>query len=238
MNLGNKGMCKQRAKLGKRSNNSKDNKSIIKASSSVSKAKICLSSTIQIHWNLREGSDNIFLALWLRSTTAWTLLIFALILNWILLCSSPLLNMHIPPKPSSSWITAMSWWRDLHTSKKQWAMLCRDTQDEQVIVESSDKTWSSAEENGKTFQDSCHKNPMNTMKRQKDMTLKDEHHPDQKVSNMLIEKSIIRIAPRKKEETGSKQKWHSAVDVTGGENKDWCCKEWYCTGSWKVNSMN
>ena len=85
-------------------------------------------------------------------------------------------------------------------------MLCRDTQDEQVIVESSDKTWSSAEENGKTFQDSCHKNPMNTMKRQKDMTLKYEHHPDQKVSNMLIEKSIIRIAPRKKEETGSKQK--------------------------------
>ena len=67
MNLGNKGMGKQRAKLGKRSNNSKDNRSIIKASSSVSKAKICLSSTIQIHWNLREGNDNIFLALWLRS---------------------------------------------------------------------------------------------------------------------------------------------------------------------------
>ena len=27
---------------------------------------------------------------------------------------------------------------------------------------------------GKTLQDSCHKNPMNSMKRQEDMTLEDE----------------------------------------------------------------
>ena len=51
-----------------------------------------------------------------------------------------------------------------------------------------------------------HKNPMNSMKMQKDMTLKDEHHPSQKVSNVLTEKSIIIIVPRKKEETGPKQK--------------------------------
>ena len=38
------------------------------------------------------------------------------------------------------------------------------------------------------------------MKRQKDMTLKDEHCPSQKVSNILIENSIIIIVPRKKEE--------------------------------------
>ena len=209
--------CINKTKSGKRSNNSKDNRSSIKASSSISKKKICLNSTIQIQWNLRDGNDNIFLALWLQSTTAWTLLKFALILNWILPCSSPLLNMHISPKPSPSWITVMSWWRDLHNSKKQWAMLCRDTQDEQVIVGSSDKTWSTAEWNGKTFQDSCHKNPRNSMKRQKDMTLKDEHRPSQKVSNILIEKSIIIIVPRKKEETGPKQKWHPVVDVTGGK---------------------
>ena len=42
------------------------------------------------------------------------------------------------------------------------------------MVESSDKTWSTAEGNGKPLQYSCLENPMNSMKRQKDMTLKDE----------------------------------------------------------------
>ena len=40
--------------------------------------------------------------------------------------------------------------------------------------ESSDKTWSTEEGNGKPLQYSCLKNPMNSMKRQKDRTLKDE----------------------------------------------------------------
>ena len=53
-------------------------------------------------------------------------------------------------------------------------MLCRATQDRQVIVESSDKTWSTGEGNGKPLQYSCLENPMNSMKRQKDRTLKDE----------------------------------------------------------------
>ena len=47
-------------------------------------------------------------------------------------------------------------------------------QDGRVMVESSDKTWSTGKENGKPLQDSCLENPMNSMKRQKDMTLKDE----------------------------------------------------------------
>ena len=42
------------------------------------------------------------------------------------------------------------------------------------MVESSDKTWSTGEGNGKPFQYSCLENPMNSMKRQKDRTLKDE----------------------------------------------------------------
>ena len=42
------------------------------------------------------------------------------------------------------------------------------------MVESSDKMWSTGEGNGKPLQDSCLENPMNSMKRQKDMTLKDE----------------------------------------------------------------
>ena len=51
---------------------------------------------------------------------------------------------------------------------------CRATQDRQVIVESSDKTWSTGEGNGKPLQYSCLENPMSNMKRQKDMTLKNE----------------------------------------------------------------
>ena len=53
-------------------------------------------------------------------------------------------------------------------------MLCRATQDGRVIVENSDKTWSTGEGNGKQIQDSCLENPMNSMKRQKDRTLKEE----------------------------------------------------------------
>ena len=43
-----------------------------------------------------------------------------------------------------------------------------------TMVESSDKMWSIGEGNGKPLQYSCLENPMNIMKRQNDMTLKDE----------------------------------------------------------------
>ena len=55
-----------------------------------------------------------------------------------------------------------------------WAMPCRATQDGQVIVESSDKMWSTGDRSGKPLQYSCLENPMNSMKRQKDKRLKDE----------------------------------------------------------------
>ena len=42
------------------------------------------------------------------------------------------------------------------------------------MVESSDKMWSTGEGNGKPLQYSYLENPMNSMKRQKDKTLKDE----------------------------------------------------------------
>ena len=54
------------------------------------------------------------------------------------------------------------------------SLQCRATQDRWVMVESSDKMWSTGERNGKPFQHSCLENPVNSMKRQKDMTLKDE----------------------------------------------------------------
>ena len=53
-------------------------------------------------------------------------------------------------------------------------MPCRATQDGQVMLERSDRMWSTGEGNGKPLQYSCLEKPMNSMKRQRDMTLKDE----------------------------------------------------------------
>ena len=53
-------------------------------------------------------------------------------------------------------------------------MPCRATQDKWVMVESSDKMWSTGEGNGKQLQYPSLENPMNSMKRQKYRTLKDE----------------------------------------------------------------
>ena len=57
------------------------------------------------------------------------------------------------------------------------------------MVESSDKTWSTGEGNGKPLQYSCLENPMNSMKRQKDRTLKDEL-PRLVGAHMLLEISV------------------------------------------------
>ena len=43
-----------------------------------------------------------------------------------------------------------------------------------MVVKSSDKTWSTGEGNGKPPQHSCLENSTNSMKKQKDVTLKDE----------------------------------------------------------------
>ena len=53
-------------------------------------------------------------------------------------------------------------------------MPCGATQDGQIMVERSDRMWSTGEGNGKPLQYSHLENPKNSMKRQKDMTLKDE----------------------------------------------------------------
>ena len=52
-------------------------------------------------------------------------------------------------------------------------MPCRATQDTLVIVKNSDKMWSIGGGNGKPFQYSCWLNPINNMKRHKDMTWED-----------------------------------------------------------------
>ena len=51
---------------------------------------------------------------------------------------------------------------------------CGATQDGQVMVERSDRMWSTVERNGKPLQYSCLENPMNSIKRQNDRILKGE----------------------------------------------------------------
>ena len=51
---------------------------------------------------------------------------------------------------------------------------CGAIQDGRVMVERSDRMWSTGEGNGKPLQYSCFKNPMNSMKRQNDRILKEE----------------------------------------------------------------
>ena len=83
------------------------------------------------------------------------------------------------------------------------------------MVESSDKTWSTGEGKHKPLQHSSLENPMNSMKRQKDGTLKDE--PLEGVQYAAGEEQ--RNSCRKNEEAGPKQKQHLLVDVSGGESK-------------------
>ena len=96
-------------------------------------------------------------------------------------------------------------------------MLCRATLDGQVIVKSSDKTWSTEEGNGKPFQHSYLTNPINSKKRQKDMTLKDEL--PKLVGAQYATGEEQRNSSRKNEKTEPKQKLCSAVDVSSGESK-------------------
>ena len=115
-------------------------------------------------------------------------------------------------------------------------MPCRATQDRRVMVESSDKKWSTGEGNGKPLQwfNSCLKNPMNSMKRQKDRTLKDE-----------LPRSVgAQYATEDSGEITSEtmKLWSHSKNNTqlwmGDRNKVQCCKEQYCIGTWNVRSMN
>ena len=91
-------------------------------------------------------------------------------------------------------------------------MPCRATQDRQVMVESSDKTWSTGEGNGKPLQHSFLENPMNSMKRHKDMILKDELF--RLVGAQYAAGEECRNNSRKNEETEPERKQHPVVDVT------------------------
>ena len=107
----------------------------------------------------------------------------------------------------------------------------RATQDGWVIVESSDKTWSTGEGNGKPLQ-WCLENPMNSMKRQKERTLKEEL--PRSVGAQYATGDQCRNNSRKNEEPEAKQKQHPLVDVTGGGSTVQCCKEQYRIGTWML----
>ena len=85
------------------------------------------------------------------------------------------------------------------------------------MVESSDKTWSTGEGNGKPLQYSCLENPMNSMKRQKDTTLKDEL--TKSVGAQYITGEEWANSSRKNEGMEPKQKQYSLVDVTYDRSK-------------------
>ena len=86
-------------------------------------------------------------------------------------------------------------------------MPCRATQDGQVIVKSSDKSWSTGGGTGKSLQYFCLKNLMNSMKSQKDMTTEDEPHRLEGIQYVTGEEQrAITNSSRKNEVVGPKQK--------------------------------
>ena len=105
-----------------------------------------------------------------------------------------------------------------------------------VMVERSDRMWSTGEGNGKPLQYSCLENPMNSMKRQNDRILKEELL--RSVGAQYVTGDQWRNNSRKNKETKPKQKQHPIVDVTGDGSKVRCYKEQYCIGTWNVRSMN
>ena len=102
----------------------------------------------------------------------------------------------------------------MSNSVKLWAMPCRATHNVQVMVESSDKMWSTGEGNGKPLQYPCLENPMNSM--QNDRILKDglprsvgaQHATGDQWRNNS-----------RKNEAGAKAKQYPVVDVTGDRSK-------------------
>ena len=96
--------------------------------------------------------------------------------------------------------------------------------------------WSTGEGNGKPLQYSCFENPMNSMKRQKYKTLKDEL--PRSVGAQYATGDQWGNNSRKNVETEPAQKQQPVVDMTGDGSKVRCCKEQYCIGTWNVKSMN
>ena len=90
------------------------------------------------------------------------------------------------------------------------------TQDGQVMVERSDRKWSTGEGNSKPLQYSCLENPKNSMQRQNDRILKEEL--PRSVGVQYVTGDQWRNNSRKKG-MEPKQKQYPAVDVTSDRSK-------------------
>ena len=97
------------------------------------------------------------------------------------------------------------------------SQLCGATQYRWVMVERSDRMWSTGEGNGKPLQYSCLENPMNSMKRQNYRILKEEL--PRSVGAQCATGGQWRNNSRKNEGMEPKQKQYSVVDVTGDRSK-------------------
>ena len=95
---------------------------------------------------------------------------------------------------------------------------CGATQDGWVMVERSDRAWSTGEGNGKPLQYSCLENPMNSRKRQNDRILKEEL--PRSVGTQYATGDQCRNNSRKNEGMEPKQKQYPLVDVTGDRKQD------------------
>ena len=91
------------------------------------------------------------------------------------------------------------------------------TQDGRVMVEMSDRMWSTGEGNGKRLQYSCLENPMNSMKRQNDRILKEELPGSVGAQHAIGDQWTNNS--RKNEGMEPKQKQYPVVDVTGDGSK-------------------
>ena len=134
--------------------------SLISGSSAFSKSSLNIWK-FTVHVLLKPGLENFehyFASIWdeRKCVVVWTFFGIAFLWDW-----------------NENWLFLVLW-PLLSFQMKLWAMSYRATQDGCVMVERSDKTWSTGEGNGKPLQYSCLENAMNSMKRQKDMTLKDE----------------------------------------------------------------
>ena len=96
-------------------------------------------------------------------------------------------------------------------------MPCGATQDSRVMVERSDRVWFTGEGNGKPLQYSCLENPMNSMRRQNDRTLKEKL--PRSVGAQYATGDQWRNNSRKNEGMEPKQKQYPVVVGTSDRSK-------------------
>ena len=138
---------------------------------------------------------------------------------------------------SPSWIRALTWRKGLCHSVKLRTMLWRASQDGWVLMKSSDLVhWRKKQQPTPVF---LPRKPHGVYEKAK-------RYSTGRWASQIIrcqyatgeEQRAITNSSSKSDTAGPGWKWPSAVDVSGGESKVWCCKEQYCIGTWNVLSMS